>query len=103
MSREGEGENWALNCVRLAERPEKPRQQGLTIAADRGLGVNAIDDLVETSAAHIDIVKFAMGVTRLMPARYQNWLQFRVLLANIFDKSNVWGRGQLRSPTRKSR
>ena len=67
MSREGEGERWALDCVRIAGRADKPRQQGLTIAADRGLGLNAIDDLLQTSAAHIDIVKFAMGVTRLMP------------------------------------
>lgn len=83
MSREREGENWALNCVRLAERPEKPRQQGLTIAADRGLGVNAIDDLVETSAAHIDIVKFAMGVTRLMPLHVVEARIERYTRANI--------------------
>ncbi len=79
MSRKHEDESWALDCVRIAGRAQKPRTQGLTIAADRGLGLNAIDDLLQTSGPHIDIVKFAMGVTRLMPisvvqariARYQ--------------------------------
>jgi len=68
MTRKEEGERWALDCVRLPGRPQKPRDYGLTIAADRGLGPNGIDDLILTAGEHIDIAKFAMGVSRLMPA-----------------------------------
>lgn len=67
MTCKEEGERWALDCVRLPGRPQKPRDYGLTIAADRGLGPNGIDDLILTAGEHIDIAKFAMGVSRLMP------------------------------------
>lgn len=60
--------DYALDCVRVAARPEKPRAYGLTIAADRGFGPNATDDLLLTAGEFIDIAKFAMGVSRLMPA-----------------------------------
>ncbi len=65
MSRDLTGD-YALECVRVAARPKKPREHGLTIAADRGFGPNAIDDLLLTAGEFIDIAKFAMGVSRLM-------------------------------------
>jgi phosphosulfolactate synthase len=57
----------ALSVVRLPERPEKPRASGLTIAADRGLGSHAQEDLLETAAPYIDFAKLAMGLARLLP------------------------------------
>ena len=60
-------DGFALNCVHLPKRAERPRDYGLTIAADRGFGLNAVDDLLLTAGEFIDIAKFAMGVTRLMP------------------------------------
>ncbi len=59
-------DGYALDCVRLPGRSSKPRSEGLTIGADRGLGLNALDDLLYTSGDFIDIGKFAMGVSRLM-------------------------------------
>ena len=47
----------------LAEsaRTHKPRETGLTIALDTGLGSRGAADLVETAAAHCDYVKIAWG------------------------------------------
>jgi phosphosulfolactate synthase len=42
-------------------RLEKPRDYGLTIALDVGLGPREAADLVETSGAHVDYVKIAWG------------------------------------------
>jgi phosphosulfolactate synthase len=60
-------EHTALSAVRLPQRPVKPRETGVTVVADRGLGPNALADLLAISADYIDVAKFAMGVTRLMP------------------------------------
>lgn len=59
-------EDKCLSIVRLPKRAVKPRETGLTIVADRGLGPHAHADLMATAAEYIDIAKFAMGVARLM-------------------------------------
>ena len=43
----------------------KPRQRGLTMMIDQGLGVAATRDLVETAGAHIDLAKIKTGTARL--------------------------------------
>jgi phosphosulfolactate synthase len=50
-----------------APRSPKPRDTGLTVVADRGYGMRRLEDLVETAAAHIDWVKFAIGHWRVLP------------------------------------
>src|SRR5690554_1902603 len=56
----------ALSAVHLPGRAAKPRQDGLTIVADRGLGRHAQQDLLELAADYIDIAKLAMGLARLL-------------------------------------
>lgn len=58
-------ETKALSVVRVPPRQAKPRDSGLTIVADRGLGPSALADLLTTAGDYIDIGKFAMGVSRL--------------------------------------
>src|SRR5690242_7604406 len=43
------------------DRTVKPREFGITIALDTGLGPRAAADLVENSGAHVDFVKIAWG------------------------------------------
>ena len=50
-----------------AERPEKPRDRGLTMVVDWGLGPNAQEDLLSIGADHFDFAKLAVGVSRLLP------------------------------------
>lgn len=43
------------------ERTHKPRETGITIVLDKGLGVRAVQDLMEVSGAHVDFAKIAWG------------------------------------------
>ncbi len=45
----------------VSDRTVKPREYGLTIALDTGLGTRRAADLVETAGAHVDFVKIAWG------------------------------------------
>jgi phosphosulfolactate synthase len=58
-------ENKAFPFIRVAPRPAKPRQAGLTIMADRGLGLHRLGDLLETVADYVDIAKMGIGAWRL--------------------------------------
>jgi len=48
-------------------RGNKPRTDGLTMVIDWGLGPNAQDDLLIVGAEYVDLVKVAVGVSRLLP------------------------------------
>jgi phosphosulfolactate synthase len=45
----------------LGDRAVKPRPHGLTHVLDKGLSVRALESLVETAGAHIDILKLGWG------------------------------------------
>jgi len=49
----------------VTERSEKPRRIGLTMVIDKGLGLNATQDLLDTAAPYIDFIKFAFGTSVL--------------------------------------
>lgn len=48
-------------------RSAKPRTSGQTMVIDKGLGLHAIEDLLQTSAPYIDILKIGFGTTPLYP------------------------------------
>lgn len=56
---------FAFSFVRMAPRPDRPRSRGLTIVADRGMGINQVSDLIDSAGDHIDIFKLGMGTYRL--------------------------------------
>lgn len=58
-------ENTAFSFVRVAPRPSKPRKIGLTIVADRGMGLNRARDLMESAGDYVDLVKIGIGAYRL--------------------------------------
>ena len=58
------GGAWAGVCaVPVPGRQAKPRERGLTMVIDKGLGVAATADLLELAAPCIDLLKFAFGTT----------------------------------------
>lgn len=57
----------AFSFIRVAPRPGKPRETGLTIVADRGMAMNRVADLIEAGGEYIDFVKIAIGAYRLQP------------------------------------
>ncbi len=55
----------AFSFIRVAPRPAKPRTHGLTVVADRGIGLGRVQDLMESAGDHIDLAKIAIGAYRL--------------------------------------
>lgn len=55
----------AFNFIKVVPRPCKPRHSGLTIMADRGLGMNRVADVLETCGQYIDFIKLGKGSHRL--------------------------------------
>jgi phosphosulfolactate synthase len=53
--------NFELN--QLPQRSVKPRQSGITMMMDKGLSTREVEDLLSTSAAHIDLVKLGFGTS----------------------------------------
>ncbi len=49
------------------ERLQKPRQKGLTMIIDKGLGVSALEEILIMSGDYIDVVKFSFGTSALYP------------------------------------
>ncbi len=45
------------------ERARKPRESGWTMVIDKGLGLNAIDDLMQVASPAIDVVKLTFGTS----------------------------------------
>lgn len=45
------------------ERLRKPRATGWTMVVDRGLGLHAVDDLMQTASPVVDVVKLASGTS----------------------------------------
>jgi phosphosulfolactate synthase len=58
-------QHMAFPFVRVAARPTKPRETGLTIVADRGIGLNRVADLLDSAAEFVDFAKIAIGAYRL--------------------------------------
>ncbi|MBO9598086.1 MAG: phosphosulfolactate synthase [Cohnella sp.] len=48
-------------------RQAKPRAKGLTMVIDKGLGMHAFTDLIQTSGEYIDIIKLGFGTSALYP------------------------------------
>lgn len=57
--------NFSLD--QLPTRTTQPRQNGLTMVMDKGLGVRQAEDLVESAAPFIDIVKLGFGSSIITP------------------------------------
>jgi phosphosulfolactate synthase len=55
----------AFPFVRVAPRPSKPRESGLTVVADRGMGLGRVADMIEAGGEYIDFVKIGIGAYRL--------------------------------------
>jgi len=50
----------------VRDRLAKPREHGWTMVIDKGLGLNAIDDLMQVAAPVIDVVKLTFGTSAFL-------------------------------------
>ncbi|MEX2450322.1 MAG: phosphosulfolactate synthase [Rhodospirillales bacterium] len=55
----------AFSFVRVAPRPVKPRAYGITVIADRGWGMNRVNDVLEMAGEYVDWCKIGIGAFRL--------------------------------------
>lgn len=65
-----------LDFLTLPEHCRKPRSSGITHVLDKGLGLSQIDDLLQTAASYIDIVKLGWGtayVTENLAAKIERY------------------------------
>ena len=60
----------AFSFVRVAPRSAKPRDRGLTIVADRGVGLNRVADLLDSAGDYVDVIKIAIGAYRLQSEEF---------------------------------
>ncbi len=56
-----------FNLPFIPERPEKPRQSGLTMVMDKGLSSQEAENLCDVAASYVDIVKLGFGTGLLTP------------------------------------
>jgi phosphosulfolactate synthase len=62
--------NWnPLLADPSGRRQNKPRTLGKTMVIDKGLGLNAFEDLLVTSSEHMDMIKIGFGTSPLYPQR----------------------------------
>ena len=47
----------------VSGRSSKPRTTGITMVIDKGIGLNQVKDLIQTSAEYIDIIKLTFGTS----------------------------------------
>ncbi|MBL4702877.1 MAG: phosphosulfolactate synthase, partial [Flavobacteriales bacterium] len=52
-----------FKLTHIPERPEKPREKGLTMVMDKGLSLRQAEDLIETCADKIDLLKLGFGTS----------------------------------------
>ena len=53
--------NYELDFI--PERPERPRNSGLTMVMDKGLSTRQAEDLIDSSADYVDLVKLGFGTS----------------------------------------
>ncbi|MCW0481763.1 phosphosulfolactate synthase [Gaoshiqia sediminis] len=56
-----------FNLPFIPERPEKPRQSGLTMVMDKGLSLREAEDFCEVCTEYTDLVKLGFGTGLLTP------------------------------------
>ena len=53
--------------LNVPERPDKPRQKGLTMVMDKGLSLRQVEDFIEVAGVHTDIVKLGWATSHVTP------------------------------------
>ncbi|CEP68927.1 (2R)-phospho-3-sulpholactate synthase, ComA [Moorella glycerini] len=66
----------------IGGRQQKPRQAGLTMVIDKGLGLTEFRDLLEVAAPYIDFIKLGFGTSVFYPAAI---LREKIRLARSYN------------------
>ncbi|MBW2152089.1 MAG: phosphosulfolactate synthase, partial [Deltaproteobacteria bacterium] len=58
-----------FSFMNIPFRSDKPRDSGITMMIDWGMGIQRQRDLLDIAAAYIDIAKIAVGLSGIIPER----------------------------------
>jgi len=62
-------EQTPFRFMNIPHRPEKPRDTGITMMIDWGMGVARQRDILDIAGAYIDIAKIAVGLSGIISER----------------------------------
>ena len=57
----------AFQEIKIPEWPAKPRDWGITMVADWGVGLGRQKDLIQTSGFYVDLAKIVVALSRILP------------------------------------
>jgi len=57
----------AFQEIQIPEWPAKPRDWGITMVADWGVGLGRQKDLIQTSGFYVDLAKIVVALSRILP------------------------------------
>jgi phosphosulfolactate synthase len=57
----------AFQEIQIPEWPAKPRDWGITMVADWGMGLGRQKDLIQTSGFYVDLAKIVVALSRILP------------------------------------
>ena len=60
------------HALDLPDRAKKPRQAGISHVLDKGLGISAVADMLDTGSDYIDILKLGGGTSLVTPILGEN-------------------------------
>ncbi len=64
-------------------RSTKPRKEGITMIIDKGLGLNATQDLLDSAADVIDFIKLTFGTSAFLDLRVISFDILRTMLHHL--------------------
>lgn len=70
-----------FNLKNLPDRTKKPRTSGLTMVMDKGLSLRQAEDLIDSAADQVDIVKLGFGTSAFSPTVKEK--------VKLYHKSNI--------------
>ncbi len=56
-----------FDMIGIPERPEKPRETGMTLTLDKGLSARQVEDMLDVAAEYIDVAKLGWGTAVITP------------------------------------
>ncbi len=63
----GEKYDTAFKDIVIPQWPPKPREKGITMVADWGVGLTGQKDLIAASGYFVDLAKIVVGISRILP------------------------------------
>ena len=75
-------QKYGFSGIPIASLGNKPREKGITMMKDDGLGLGATEDMLQTVGEYLDLAKLVTGTSALLPLKH---LQKKISLYQEYD------------------